>query len=246
MSQGYRDGCNDRAEVEIVADEQFEIEVKDYATIITRLKKDDPDILFISSSPTNSILIVKQIYEMGWNVVIGSTCDVISDDLFRVTGPAADGVFASISLSYWAYKKEIVPQSLMDAMGTDYEWYMEVADSYIADYTDANMQFALWNYDILLSFVECMKQSGTVDDIDKLHKTMLTLEFDAPSQHFRMLPVHKYQAFSPVFVYFESDKADNFKIVAVAIHTDDYMKVWEVAISEEYPKIPELRASRGY
>jgi len=247
MSQGYRDGCNDRAEVEIVADEKFEMEVKDYSTIITRLRKDNPDILFVSSSPANSILIVKQIYEMGWNVVIGSTADVVSDDLFRVTGPAANELFASMRVGYWALVKGKASQALKDALGLNEEWYMEVSDSYIEEYTDANMTFATWNYDILLSFVECMQQSGTVDDIGKLHNTMLTLEFYAPSQFYRMLPVHKYQAFAPVAVFYESELgADNFEILAVVTHTDDYMKVWEVSIAQEYEKIPELRAKRGY
>jgi hypothetical protein len=62
-----------------------------------------------------------------------------------------------------------------------------------------------------------------------------------------MLPVHHYNAYSPISVFFQSDKgADNFKILAVASHTDDYMEEWEIDIAEEYEKIPEIRARRDY
>ena len=172
---------------------------------------------------------------------------MVSDDLFRVAGKAANEVFASGGLTYWAYKKGIVPPKALEAMQTDINWYLEVAQRYIDTYTDANMTQALSYFTLLNSYWNLMQKAGTVDDEIKLREAFTTLEFKDPLQYRKMLPSHRYNAYAPVAVFFESTKgADNFKILAVATHLDDDMKTWRIDVAEQYDTIPQIRARRGY
>jgi branched-chain amino acid transport system substrate-binding protein len=246
MRQGFLDGCKEN-NVTLVADELFEMTTMDYSTIIARVRQKNPDILIVCASPANSIQIVKQVYEAGWHVLLVAKADLVSDDLFRVAGPAADEIFSAGGISYWAFKKDQVPKAVVEAMGSNPALYLEVAQRYIDTYGDSNMTQALSYYTLLNSYYTCMMKAGTVDNAEKLRDTMETIEFDDPLQHRRMLPSHRYNAYQAISVYFQSTKgADTFKIMAVQYHTDDTMKTWKTEIAEKYETITQIRARRGY
>jgi branched-chain amino acid transport system substrate-binding protein len=231
----------------ILADDLVEAGTTDFSTVIAKLRRLNPDVLHINTIPASSILLVKQVYEAGWRVQIVSYVDVVSDDLFRAAGAAAEGVMGEYNIGYWAIKNNLVTQATLDAMKLDKEWYMQVCDSYIADYTDKNMNFATFYYTLLNSFIKAMQKAGSVDDEDKINAAMAGLEFQDPSRWVKVLPNHRYNQYPSVTVFHQSTVgADKFEILAVASSNDDYMDTWDLTIIQDYPKIDEIRKTRGY
>jgi len=188
----------------VVANDLFEMGTTDFSTIIARLRRLNPDVLHVNTIPASSILIVKQCYEAGWHVQIVSYVDVVSDDLFRSAGPAAEGVMGSLNLGYWGLKNNQWPQSVLDANKVDVPWYMQVSDAYIADWTNANIAFATTYYTHLNTYIHAMQKAGTTTDIEAIHTAMYGLEFQDPNRWVRVLPNHHLSQFTSVAVFHQS------------------------------------------
>jgi len=78
----------------IVSDETFEQNIKDYRTQITKIKKSNPDVIFLlPQSGLSAGLAVKQIKEMGLTIPIYSTYVCISEDALKIAGESLEGVY---------------------------------------------------------------------------------------------------------------------------------------------------------
>jgi hypothetical protein len=237
----------ERKGVDIVFDELFESPTTDFSTIIARAKVPDPDVLYINASPARCILLVKQVYESGWPVQIISLTELISDDLFKVTGPAADGVMGMGGLDFHAIRKGDIPQNILDEMGTDIDWINRCADRWIEDYGEHMVRFAPYGSRFQWAYTEAFTRSGTVTDMDQFMSVFRGMEFDAPTWKMKVLPNQLFTTWIPISVYFESDSgADNFILLAVNKHVDDWMENWESVIVNDYKTIDQLRVERGY
>jgi branched-chain amino acid transport system substrate-binding protein len=166
------------AGITILADMIFDPGTTDFNSIISRLRAFDPDVLSIGPTPSRGILIVKQIYEMGWKVQIVSHGDLLSEDMFRVCGPATEGIMGLGGPGYWAYKKGLVPQKALDLMRVNLDWYYAVAENYRKTYGTGQERWAVEYYNIVNAFIYAMQRSGTVDDAVKMRDAMDGMEYD--------------------------------------------------------------------
>jgi len=195
----------------------------------------------------NNIIIVKQVYESGWPVQLSGQVDLPTDDLFRVTGKAADGIVAMGRFDYWAYKDNKVPQKVIDLMGTNMDWYMDMAESYKSEYGDEKMALSNIGMRWVSAFVECMMGAGTVDDEMKLREYFDGMEWNDSTQNNKMLSNHRQRTYIPIVVYYESTVgADKSDILGLSYHTDDMQEDWVSEKIMDYKTITELRAERGY
>ncbi|MDD5082573.1 MAG: ABC transporter substrate-binding protein [Dehalococcoidales bacterium] len=231
---------------QVVGDELFESLTTDFSTIIARIRQPNPDVLYVCASPAECILVVKQVYEAGWKVQIVSLTELISDDLFRVAGKAANGVMGMSGLDYFAYKKGLVPQPVLDKMGFDIDGYFNLTDRWVAKYGETNMNFANLGARFLQAYVEGFKRSGTVTDMDQFMTVFRGMEYNPPDWKMKVLPNQLFTTWIPVSVFYESTKADKYDLLAVSGHTDDFMKNWEAVTIKEYKTITEIRKERGY
>jgi len=237
----------EKAGVEILEDVVYESSVKDFSTIIARCQQQDPDILFINGVSANNIVITKQVYESGWHVQLSGQTDLVSDDLFRVTGQAADGIVAMGSFKYAHYEAGEVPQKVIELMGTDIDWYMEVASTYKSQYGEEQMRLSNIGMRWVSAFVECMMGAGTVDDEMKLRDYFDGMEWNDSQQENKMLANHRQKTYIPIFVYWESTTGgDNTDFLGLSYHTDDMQENWVSETIMDYKTIAELRAEREY
>jgi len=236
------------AGIDILSDEIFEPGTTDFYTIIARLREKDPDLLSIGPRPASGILIVKQIYETGWNVQITSHGDLMSEDMFRVVGPATEGIIAFTTVkNYWAFKDEMIPQAALDAMGIDLDWYYAVADSYVETYGTGQERWAVEYYAIVNAFINAMQKAGSINDAVKIREALTGMEYEDPNGFQQVLPTQRFKNWYGVGLFHESATGmDNYEILAVSTNTDDWQEVWEVEIVKEWPSFPELREIRGY
>jgi len=237
----------EKAGMEIVEDVVYESDVKDFSTIIARCKQYDPDVLFVNGVSGNNILIVKQVYEAGWPVQLSGQVDLPTDDLFRVTGKAADGIVAMGRFDYWAYKEGKVPEKVIELMGTNMDWYYDMAENYRSEYGDEKMALSNIGMRWVSAFVECMMGAGTVDDEMKLRDYFDGMEWNDSTQNNKMLANHRQRTYIPIVVYYESTVgADKSDILGLSYHTDDMQENWVSEKIMDYKTIAELRAERGY
>ena len=224
----------EKAGMAVVSDDIYESTVKDFSTIIARAKKEDPDVLFINGVS-------------GWNVQISGQIDLPTDDLFRVTGKAADGLIAMSGFTYWDYKAGKVSQETVDLMGTDMKLFMKVAESFRSQYGDEHMRSSNYGYSEVSDFVTCMIRAGTVDDEMKLRDVFDGMEWQDSRAMNKNLPCHRWMTYIPISVFYESDVgADKSDYLALSYHTDDMQENWISEIIMDYKTITELREERGY
>ncbi|MDD5082788.1 MAG: ABC transporter substrate-binding protein [Dehalococcoidales bacterium] len=234
-------------DTQLVANELFESNVTDFSTIIARLKTSDPDIIYLGAHPGVCVLVVKQLYEAGWPVIVTSATELISKDTFVVGGKAANELFGIAGIDYFAFRDGKITKEVADAMGTNVDWYMATAQSYMKDYPESDTRFATSCYTHLNSFVNCMIRSGTADDAVKMRDTYEGMEFMDVSGIRKLTANHRVTSYMPVSVYFESATgADNGKLLAVFTHTDNWQTKWEAIYQAPYDTFPGIRERRGY
>ena len=237
----------EKASVEILEDAVYESATKDFSTIIARCKQRDPDVLFINGVSGNNIIITKQVYEAGWPVLISGQIDLVNDDLFRVTGAAADGIVAMGRFGYWEYQAGKVPQGVIELMGTDMDIYMEMAENYRSAYGDEKMALSNIGMIWVSAYVNCMMKAGTVDDEMVLRDAFELMEWNDSTKLNKALLNHRFNVYIPISVYYESTTgADKSDILGLSYHTDDMQENWVSEQIMDYKTITELRAERGY
>jgi branched-chain amino acid transport system substrate-binding protein len=232
--------------IDVIANETFESGIVDYSTIIARVRQKNPDVLFCNAVMGNNILLVRQIYQSGWKVLICGIGDLTTDDMFRANGPAANEIVSNSGLTYWAFKDGRVPDAAMETMGMDLKWYLECGDYFMDMWGDENMVRMIYGFNSVQGYIECMKKAGTTTDPVALRNAFEGLEWDSPQMHERALANHRMRLFVPMAVFYESNKADNFKLLGIATHTDDNQDNWVWTKVLEFPTVQEIRKTRGY
>ncbi|MDD5082703.1 MAG: ABC transporter substrate-binding protein, partial [Dehalococcoidales bacterium] len=75
--------------IEIISDIVFESSVTDFSTVIARARNGDPDMAIMMSTGMPGIRFLNQVHEAGWNVLVGVSPEIPTDETFRSCGPAA-------------------------------------------------------------------------------------------------------------------------------------------------------------
>lgn len=137
--------------LQVVAEEYYARETKDFYPLLTRVMAAKPDYIDASNSPGGSAgLIVKQLHELGYKGAKGWTGGINADTLVKVAGnEAAEGTWSPWSLNY-------------DSPDTSAELKKFAAD-YQAKYKEVPGSSAVANYITLDVLTRAMQQAGTTD-----------------------------------------------------------------------------------
>jgi hypothetical protein len=132
-------------------------------------------------------------------------------------------------------------------MGGDTEWLEEIAQRWTQDYGEHMIRMCYAGTRFLKAYKEGWERSGTVTDMDQFMSVFRGMEYKSPVWAMKVLPNQLFTTWIPVSVYFESETgADDFILLGISKHTDDWMENWEAVIVNEYKTIDELRVERGY
>jgi len=137
--------------LEVVAEEYYARETKDFYPLLTRVMAANPDYIDASNSPGGSAgLIVKQLHELGYKGAKGWTGGINADTLVKVGGSeAAEGTWSPWSLNY----ESADTSASLKKFAADYESrYKEVPGS-----------SAVANYITVDVLTRAMQQAGTID-----------------------------------------------------------------------------------
>jgi branched-chain amino acid transport system substrate-binding protein len=230
--------------IEVVSDQQFDSGVIDFSTIIAKARLTNPDLLYVQTKFSTAMLVVKQVGEAGWHVQL--TGSFAQSEAFAAIGKYLEGAITAVSPGYWTYKSDQWPEGALKAQGTDLAWFMRVADSYIGEFGDQQMDRFLFGYRQSYAFIKAMQKAGTVTDTDKIAAAFNGLEWDDAEKHQRALANRRFKLYSGFVMWHESTKADKFDVLSVMTHTDDYQLVWTSQEIMKCPTIDEIRKTRGY
>jgi len=233
--------------IEVVSDDVFEGDVKDFSTVIARARASDPDFLYINGKMQSGILIVGQLYQAGWNVQKCGNVDTTQDDQFAVNGPAAEGILNSSGFgTYWAFEKGQIAQGAMDEMGSNLDLILEQGDFFIDMWGEAHLVRMFYGWNGFRGYINAMMKAGTVTDGPAIRDAMEGLVWEDAQKRFRNLPNHRVVTYLGMSHWHESDKADNFDILGFSYHTDDNQDIWKWEMYQEFPNVTELRETLGY
>jgi branched-chain amino acid transport system substrate-binding protein len=145
--------------------ERFDVNIKDFTPILTRVKVDHPDVLLVGSATSFITLVAKQMAELG--------------DVAGLL--AASGAGASTALSDAIGKPLPFPYSYYSPGGVD----PYVTEPGVKSFYDAynkvnggppppgNEGLSSFFYAPLKHLVNAMQDAGTVDDVDKISASLL-------------------------------------------------------------------------
>lgn len=150
--------------MEIVAEELFERGSKDMYPFLTRILASKPDLIDVAvSAPGDGSVIVKQLYELGYNGVKAWTCGTNPQQIVKLCGDeAAEGLL-------FAYGQDLSgPKSTPETRA--------LAKRYLEKFKEPLSPHHVTSYAMLEIFTRAMEKAGTIDtekvsqEVEKTHK----------------------------------------------------------------------------
>ena len=131
---------------EIVAVEPYLPEQgKDFSAIITKIKEQKPDLLYLGMMYTDGALFAQQVKKANFDVALCGTGALYSSELIKLGGSAVDGLY--LTVSFFPDDPKPVVQDFVK--------------SYEAKYSKLPTQFAAQAYDAANLIIEALKKGAT-------------------------------------------------------------------------------------
>jgi len=154
---------NENKKIQIVAQEHITPGDKDFTAVLTKLKKLNPDLIYMGVYQPEGSLMVRQIKALGITSKLLSEDAVYHPKFIEVGGEAAEG-------TYLTFAKAPDTEMRRDFEKTYKEmWKVDSIGSY-----------AYYAYDAAMILMEAIKQAGTTDT-DKVADTLRNTSWDGVS-----------------------------------------------------------------
>ncbi len=118
---------------------------KDYTAIVSKLKSEGVDVVYIGGYHTEAGLILRQMRDQGLNALLISGDALVTDEFWTITGPAGEGTLMTFSPDP---RKNEVAKPVVDALrakGIEPEGYV------------------LYTYAAIQAWAEAVKNAGSTD-----------------------------------------------------------------------------------
>lgn len=127
-----------------VAETYFEGQSKDFSPQLTKIKADNPDVLFVAGYYVETALIAQQARAMGLDIQIIGTEGISSEELIKLGGEAVEGIrFAAF------FHPEV-----------EFPGTKEFVDAFVAKYDKQPDNYSALAYDSAKLIIEGMRQNG--------------------------------------------------------------------------------------
>lgn len=169
----------DDYEIEAVIEEEFEATVNDAKSMLTRVKKVNPQAIVVWGTAQESAVVTKNIREIGMNVPIIESHGIGTKEFIDLAGDAANGVIFPAG-------KLLVVDGLEDS-DPQKEELLKFKESYENQYNKAASTFGGHAYDAVYMLMNALKEAGT--DKEKVRDALENTEgFTGISGVFNMSP----------------------------------------------------------
>lgn len=127
-----------------VTETYFEGQSKDFSPQLTKIKADNPDVLFVAGYYVETALIAQQARSMGLDVQIIGTEGISSDELIKLGGEAVEGIrFAAF------FHPEV-----------EFPGTKEFVDAFVTKYNKQPDNYSALAYDSAKLIIEAMRENG--------------------------------------------------------------------------------------
>ena len=232
----------ERLGAKIVGREVYELGTSDFFTPLTKLKSENPDILFISgSNPEPTALIIKQSREIGWPVQTVGIGGAPTGAFFEIAGEACEGHIDKLAFS----KLDPGPE-LVKITGMDLNLRKKFVEGRKKMSSKENPleNMPIYYYEATNLIVEAMKAAGTVEDTDRIMKAILNSKFKGVCQQFNFMPNGQNKALGAFVASVHPDGSCDY--LAYGLPTDETYEKWETPLVGKVKTIKKIRAERGY
>jgi branched-chain amino acid transport system substrate-binding protein len=146
--------------IEVVAEDSYLPELKDFSAIATALAAADPDVVLEVGYYSDAALFISAVRGLGVDVPIVGVSSLPNDELIEIAGEdAAEGVYATIS--FWPESPRPEAQEFMEAFTERYGRNPLTQDS--ATY-----------YDAVMILADAIERAGTADDAEAVREALAT------------------------------------------------------------------------
>lgn len=118
---------------------------KDFSAIITKIKEQKPDLIYLGMMYTDGALFAQQVKKADLNVTLAGTGALYSSELLKLGGAAVEGLYLTVSF----YPEDTRPE------------VQDFVKSYQEKYGKLPTQFAAQAYDATNLIIEALKKGAT-------------------------------------------------------------------------------------
>lgn len=168
--------------LQIIFDEDYEDSLKDFSTVIEKLKAANPEAVFIPGNYEETALILRKAKELGFDKPFIGTDGAYSPKLVELAGPAAEGFYLTL-------------------LGVDHnaQFYRQFEASYRGKYKSEPDVFSAYGYEGASILFKEVEDGASVDSVlSRLNKgtwpgLLGDVKFDSDGEVIRSVSIFKVQ-----------------------------------------------------
>lgn len=166
-----------------VLKEYFDHGTTDFYTLLTRLRANQPDGIFVAAETQDGSLLVKQLKELGVQSKVFGVGSWATNDFVKLAGAAAEGIYAAVPYA-----------ATMDTPRN--RGFVSV---YQSKHSEFPGKYAAAGYNAINIIMDAIERAGSTD-AEKIRDALAKTDYEGPNGHFRFDPKGQAYGFTVVLV----------------------------------------------
>ena len=170
-----------------VLKEYFDHGTTDFYTLLTRLRANQPDGIFVAAETQDGSLLVKQLKELGVQSKVFGVGSWATNDFVKLAGAAAEGIYAAVPYA-----------ATMDTPRN-----RGFVSAYQSKHNEFPGKYAAAGYNAINIIMDAIERAGSTD-AEKIRDALVKTDYEGPNGHFRFDPKGQAYGFTVVLVQLKS------------------------------------------
>jgi branched-chain amino acid transport system substrate-binding protein len=184
-----------------VLKEYFDHGTTDFYTLLTRLRANQPDGIFVAAETQDGSLLVKQMKELGVQSKVFGVGSWATSDFVKLAGAAAEGIYAAVPYA-----------ATMDTPRN-----LGFVKAYQAKHNEFPGKYAAAGYNSINIIMDAIERAGSTD-AEKIRDALAKTDYEGPNGRFRFDPKGQAYGFTVVLVQLKAGTPQVVSSTSVETH----------------------------
>lgn len=184
-----------------VLKEYFDHGTTDFYTLLTRLRANQPDGIFVAAETQDGSLLVKQLKELGIQSKVFGVGSWATNDFVKLAGAAAEGIYAAVPYA-----------ATMDTPRN-----RGFVSAYQSKYNEFPGKYAAAGYNSINIIMDAIERAGSTD-AEKIRDALAKTDYEGPNGRFRFDPKGQAYGFTVVLVQLKAGMPQVVSSATVETH----------------------------
>jgi branched-chain amino acid transport system substrate-binding protein len=161
----------------------------DFYTLLTRIRAESPDGVFVAAETQDGSILLKQAKELGLEAKIFGVGSWATEDFIKLTGEASDEIYAAVPY----------------ASTIEGEANRKFVESYAKAYRKQPGKYGAAGYNAVNIVAQAIGRAGSTES-EAIREALAKTDYEAPNGHYRFTPKGQAYGFSAVLVQIRGGK----------------------------------------